>query len=154
MKKDLLKFIADAKKQAYASTSSKPLKTEDGGKTYTIRKGNYLYQDTYFGNLIDSGQERVYYKNKVIWVMSYRGGIYKKYESLHGVAFDFLKKCISKMPKEFPARGPRRLKEGDWIYENKWSGDIEGFVGEENIYFKENKICFRNYIGGLIKNKK
>ena len=31
--------------------------------------------------------------------------------------------------------------------------NIEGFTGEENIYYKNEKICFRNYVGGLIKNR-
>ena len=154
MDRKIVKFIAKAKKQAYASTSSKPKKTKDGGKTYSIREGNLLYTDTYFGNIIDSGQERVYYRGKVIWVMAYRGGIFDKYQFMHQEAFNFLKKCISRMPKDFPARGPRSFKEGKFRYENKWKGNLEGFVGEENIYFDKNKICFRNYVGGLVKNKK
>lgn len=144
----------NAKKQAYASTSSKPKKTKDGGKTYKIKQGDLMYVDTYFGNLVDCGQERVYLNGKVIWVMAYRGGIYDKYQHFHNEAFNFLKKCISKMPKNFPARGPRRLKIGKFRYENSWQGNIEGFTGEENIYLDGKKICFRNYIGGLIKNKK
>ncbi|MBU0894817.1 MAG: hypothetical protein KKF48_05610 [Nanoarchaeota archaeon] len=154
MDKQLLGFIAKAKKQAYASTSAKPKKTKDGGKTYTIKQGDYVYTDTYFGNLIDCGQERVYFKGKVIWAMAYRGGMCRGKEHMDNVAFDFLKGCISKMPKEFPARGPKVVKKGDWKYENKWKGDIRGFIGEENIYYKGEKVCFRNYVGGLIKNKK
>ena len=57
------------------------------------------------------------------------------------------------MPKNFPARGPHKFHSGKWKYENKWKGNIEGFIGEENIYFGNEKICFRNYLGGLIKNK-
>jgi hypothetical protein len=154
MDKELIKFIAMAKKKTYASLNSEPKRTKDGGKTYTVKKGDYTYTDTYFGNLIDCGQERVFLKGKVIWVMAYRGGIVEKYELLHKEAFNFLKECISKMPKDFPARGPRKLKKGKWQYENNWNGNIEGFTGEENIYFSGEKICFRNYVGGLIKNKK
>lgn len=154
MDKKIINFIAKAKKQTYASTKTKPKKTKDGGKTYTIREGDLLYTDTYFGNIIDCGQERVYDRGKVIWIMAYRGGIFDKYSHLHREAFDFLKKCISKMPKDFPARGPRLFKEGKFRYENKWTGTLEGFVGEENIYYDGKQICFRNYVGGLIKNLK
>lgn len=154
MKKSLLQFIAKAKKQAYASPASKPKKTRDGGKTYTIKQRDYMYIDTYFGNLIDCGQERVYYKGKVIWIMVYRGGRCKGFENFDKEAFNFLKKCISKMPKNFPARGPKKAKQGKFKYGNIWKGDIDGFVGEENIYYNEKKVCFRNYIGGLVKNKK
>ena len=86
--------------------------------------------------------------------MAYRGGIFKKYGDIHKEAFNFLKRCISKMPINFPARGPRVLKEGNWKYINNWAGDIEGFVGEEYIYLNNKKVCFRNYLGGMIKNKK
>jgi len=153
MNSKLLNFIAYAKKQAYASSTSRPKKTKDGGKVYVIKKGNYTYTDTYFGNLIDCGQERVSFKGKIIWIMAYRGGIVEKYESIHHEAFNFLKICISKMPKGFPARGPKKLKQGFWEYENIWRGNIQGFIGEENIYNNGKKICFRNYVGGLIRNK-
>ncbi|MEK6917568.1 MAG: DUF5680 domain-containing protein [Nanoarchaeota archaeon] len=152
--KRVVNFICKAKKQAYASTDSKPKKTKDGGETYSIKEGDLLYTDTYFGSVVDCGQERVYCKGKVIWIMAYRGGIFEKHQHLHREAFSFLKKCISKIPKNFPARGPKSLKIGKFRYENKWIGNIEGFVGEENIYYDGNKICFRNYIGGLIKNRK
>jgi hypothetical protein len=154
MDKRIIYFIAEAKKQAYASDKIKPKKTKDGGKSYSLKKGDLLYTDTYFGNLVDCGQERVYLKGKVIWVMAYRGGIYDKYQNIHGEAFEFLKKCISKIPKNFPARGPKYVKIGFFEYKNTWQGTIEGFIGEEIIYFKGKKICFRNYVGGLIKNKK
>jgi hypothetical protein len=153
MEKELLHFIAKAKKQAYASTSSKPKRTKDDGKTYTIKQGNYTYTDTYFGNLIDCGQERIYFKGKVIWMMAYRGGMCKGKESMDNEAFSFLKTCISRMPKQFPARGPKMVNKGDWKYENKWQGNIEGFTGEESIYYKGEQVCFRNYVGGLVRNK-
>ena len=151
MNKELINFIAFAKKQGYASTKIKPIKTSDGGSTYKIKKGNFTYADTYFGSITDSGQERVYFKGKVIWLMAYRGGIIKKHH-LHQEAFNFLKRCISQMPKNFPARGPRKVKLGKFRYKNMWIGNISGFVGEENIYYNNEKICFRNYLGGLIKN--
>jgi hypothetical protein len=153
MDKKIINFIIKAKKRVYASTSSKPKKTKEGGKTYPIKEGNLLYTDTYFGNLIDCGQERVYVNGKVFWVMAYRGGILNKSQNLHGGAFNFIKKCMNKMPKNFSARGPKILKEGKFRYENKWEENIEEFIGEENIYYNRKKVCFRNYVGGLIKNK-
>lgn len=153
MKKDLVDFIRRAKQSTYASESSVAEKTEDGGKRYRIEEGNFVYTDEYFGNLIDNGQERVSIDGKVAWVMSYRGGMVEGQEQMHKEAFSFLKKCISMAPEDFPVRGPSEFEEGDFRYENIWTGDFEGFVGEENIYFKGEQICFRNYIGGLSKNR-
>jgi hypothetical protein len=152
MNKEIIEFIRKAKKQGYASQINTFKKTKDGGKTCTFKLGNLKYIDSYFGNLIDCGQERVYENGKVIWMMAYRGGMIKN-EELHNEAFNFLKKCIFKMPKKFPVRGPKQLKINDWVYENNWDGNIESFIGSENIYYKGEKICFRNYLGGIIKNR-
>jgi len=154
MKRELLKFIKKAKQSTYASTSSIAGKNDDGGKSYKIEEGDLIYTDTYFGDQVDSGQERIYESGKVIWTMAYRGGVFEEYEYLSEEGFEFLKKCISMAPEDFPARGPVKVEDGDWVYENVWEGDIEGFVGEENIYFKGEKVCFRNYFGGLVINKK
>jgi len=151
MRKELMDFIRRAKQNTYASENSVSVKSDDGGESYRIEEGEWVYTDTYFGDLIDSGQERVFENGKVIWVMAYRGGACEGSEDLSKEGFGFLKKCISQAPEDFPARGPKRVEDGDWLYENNWEGDIEGFVGEENIYFKGKKICFRNYIGGMVK---
>jgi len=151
MNSKLLQFIAYAKKKGYADSNSVWKKINGRGKTCEIKKGDFTYVDTYFGTLIDCGQERVFENEKVVWVMAYRGGSLN--EGLSGEAFNFLKECISRIPPEFPARGPRRFVKGKWKYKNKWKGNIEGFVGEESIYYSGKKVCFRNYLGGLIKNK-
>ena len=153
MNSGLISFIRESKKKGYASTTAKWKKIAGGGNKISFKKGNYTYEDVYFGSRIDSGQERVYEKGKVIWIMAYRGVIVPKFESMHNEAFAFLKRCISMMPKDFPARGPKSCKDGKWRYENKWKGDISGFIGEENIYFNNDLICFRHYLGGLIKGK-
>jgi hypothetical protein len=153
MKKEWVDFIRKAKQSTYASSLSIPRKTDDGGKRYKIEKGNLKYTDTYFGNLVDCGQERFYVDGKVVWVMAYRGGIFEEFDSMSKDAFGFLKKCISQAPEDFPARGPRRIEDGDWLYENNWQGDFENFVGEENIYYKGKRVCFRNYLGGLARSR-
>ena len=84
--------------------------------------------------------------------MAYRGGIYDRYQLLHEKAFEFLKQCISRIPKNFPVRGPKSMTFENFRYENKWKGNIQGFVGKETVYYREKKICFRDYFGGLIKN--
>ena len=153
MKKEWVEFLRKAKLNGYASESSVWENTSDGGKTTKFKEGNLVYTDTYFGSLTDCGQERLLENEKVVWTMAYRGGIFEKYKERGGEAFSFLKKCISKIPEDFPARGPKSFEEDDWRYENNWMGDIEDFVGEENIYYKDEKICFRNYLGGIVRNK-
>lgn len=151
VEKEFIDFLIYSKQNTYASGNDGK-KSKDGGETYTIEKGKYKYTDSYFGSLIDSGQERVFENGKVIWVMAYRGGVCRGMEKFEKEAFEFLKECIGKIPREFPARGPKKLKRGKFVYVNSWKGDIRGFVGEESIYFGKKKVCFRNYLGGFVKN--
>ena len=41
----------------------------------------------------------------------------------------------------------------DYIYRNKWEGEIDGFSGEEVITQKGGIIYKANYIGGLINQR-
>jgi hypothetical protein len=150
---ELLNFIEESKKKTYASTTSSGKKVKGGGVRYVVKGKGYVYTDIYFGNLVDCGQEIVTRMGKVVWVMSYRGGIVKGNEKMRGKAFTFLKKCISNAPKDFPMRGPKKYFEGDFTYENSWTGEPDEFTGEESIFYKKKKVCFRNYLGGITKFK-
>lgn len=66
----------------------------------------------------------------------------------------FLLKCLSTIPKDMPARGPRELIEGAFKYVNNWSGAIEKFSGVEKIYYKDNEVYSAQYIGGLVDQRK
>jgi hypothetical protein len=153
-KENLVKFLQKAKRKTFASKISIPSLNRDGSKQYVYREGDWLYRDKYFGSLIDTGQEVVFYKGRLIWSMSYRGGMLKDYKTLSRKCFSFLKKCLRATPLEFPVRGPRRYEKRGLLYENNWKGNLEDFVGEEKIFLEENQIYFRNYLGGTGEPKK
>lgn len=148
--KETVKFIQKAKKDTFASKTAKPTKTKDNGLEYTYEEKPLLYKDKYFGYFTDTGQETVWYKETPIWSMSYRGGMLS-HKDLSKRCFSFLKQCLQKFPKDFPVRGPKNYKEGDFRYENIWEGDINNFFGEEKIFWEEEQVYFRNYLGGIIK---
>jgi|TARA_B100001971_G_scaffold182098_1_gene179213 hypothetical protein len=150
IKEKLAKFLQKAKKRTFASRISISKRTKDGGKEYSYSEGEFVYKDKYFGSVVDTGQELVWHKNRLIWSMSYRGGMINNKE-LTNKCFSFLKKCLRKVPLEFPVRGPKDYKEGELRYENNWKGNLENFVGEEKIFCKEEQIYFRNYLGGMGK---
>lgn len=159
MKEELMDFIRKAKQSTYASSFSIPKRTEGGGKKYTVTKGDWVYTDEYFGDLVDSGQERVYEKGVLVWIMAYRGGPWSlkdnpfedtKEVDLINEAFEFLKKCLKEAPAEFPARGPERFVSGDFVYENSWEGEIDSFIGKEIVKYKGKNFLFRNYLGGWV----
>lgn len=153
-KKSLINFLHKAKKKTFASKITIPKSNLDGSKEYLYKEGDLIYKDKYFGSIVDTGQELVFYKNKLVWSMSYRGGMIEGSESLSKKCFSFLKKCLRNLPRDFPVRGPKGCEEGDFKYKNFWKGNLEDFIGEEKIFWKGKQIYFRNYLGGMGKLKK
>lgn len=148
--KEMIDFLQRAKKATFASKTAKPTKTKDDGLEYIYEERPFLYKDKYFGYFTDTGQEMVWNNGIPIWSMSYRGGMLC-HEELSSRCFSFLKRCLQRFPTDFFVRGPENYKEGEFRYENKWERDLNSFFGEEKIFWKEEQIYFRNYLGGTIK---
>lgn len=147
-KEQLAKFLQTAKKKTFASVIAIPKFNRDKSKEYTYQEGSWKYRDRYYGSEVDTGQELVFHNKRLIWSMSYRGGMLDSKNSLSKKCFSFLKKCLRNAPIEFPIRGPLIFKEGNFRYENSWQGSLEDFVGEEKIFLNGEQIYFRNYLGG------
>ncbi len=145
----LLSFLKEAKKTTFASEDSKPIRISDNCNYYIYEKHDFKYLDRYYGELIDIGQEIVWYKNIPKWGMSYYGGIISNYD-LSEICFSFLKRCLKQLPNEFPIRGPRLFVEENFRYVNSWNGFIENFKGEERIFYNNSILYLRKYIGGII----
>jgi len=149
--RNLEKFLQKAKRKTFASVIVFPRTNLNKSKEYVYKDGDWIYKDKYFGSIVDTGQELVFYKERLVWSMSYRGGMIAGKENLSRNCFSFLKECLRNAPLEFPVRGPNHYGKGDFKYENSWKGNLEDFVGEEMIYFKGEQIYFRNYLGGMGK---
>ena len=61
--------------------------------------------------------------------------------------YNFLKKCMKKLPVDFPVRGPKKFEEKDFKYENKCQGDLKDFRGKEVIFYKGEKVYGCGYQG-------
>ncbi len=150
-KDNLIDFIVDAKKISYAS-GNESIRLEKGIKEYSFNSNDFSYKDTYFANLIDAGQEVVWFKDLPIWVMLYRGGMVNN-DSISRECFSFLEKAISNLSKNFPTRGPAKFEDFPFSYYNVNQGDIFNFFGTEYIYLNSVLIYTKNYIGGLVKHR-
>ena len=77
MKKDLIKFLIEAKKQTYANELvKKSSSTRVGSHDYEYSIEDMTYHDTYFGGTRFMGEEVVYQKeDEPIWGMNYYGVI-------------------------------------------------------------------------------
>jgi hypothetical protein len=145
MNKDLIGFLIKAKKSGYASYSNQ-IKEADGSFSTRFEEGDFKFHDNFFGGEPFAGREVVWYKNKPYWMVVYYGADTTGKEE----AIPTLTKALSNMPDDFPTRGPKKLTNGEFEYENKWTGDIEKFYGEETIGKKGKQIYKANYMGGLV----
>ena len=143
-----------AKKKTYASKTAVERRNDDGSKELRYREGDLLYLDKYYGSITFTGQEFVFFKGKLIWFMAYRGSLVESFEMLSKQCYAFLKSCLRKLPLEFPVRGPKDSKKGNFKYFNNYKGDLDDFVGVETIFWKDEVIYSCNYFGGAGKLKK
>lgn len=149
----LLQFLIYCGKEGYATLSDDSMRKEtDESTSIILERGAWKFHDNYFGGEPYGGREVVFFENKPVWMMVYYGQVNDEVTDLKPV-YTFLRKALSHIPDEAPFRGPREFTEGDWKYENNWTGDVTSFSGEEAIYTSETKIYFAKYVGGLVNLK-
>jgi hypothetical protein len=153
-KKVLASFLSKAKKRTYASKMVSEKRMLDNSKELIFKEGKLVYKNRYFGLNTFSGQELIFYDKKLIWSMAYRGGLIEGFETLSSQCYIFLKTCLKKLPKEFPVRGPKDFKKGNFRYFNNYRGELDDFVGVERIFWKDQVIYSCNYFGGMGKPRK
>lgn len=144
-------FLVEAKKKTYASESPEavPEPFLESSRQLQYSNGRYLYRDIYFGSEQFSGIEVVYEGQTPIWTMVYSGGTNSPLDSRE--IYAFLKRALRSLSTDFPARGPRIFREGEFTYENNYEGSLERFSGEELILLNESEVYRLNYYGGMIR---
>ena len=148
---NFVKFLVKAKKNTYASDCEfKEKKLKDGAKELTFSKNDFIYRDRYYGSKKFIGEEVVFVGNKPYWAMNYSGSCINNKCSASDI-YIFLKKCLKKVNSKTIFRGSEKFEENEFIYINKFKGDVEDFYGEEFIYYKNKKVYKLKYHGGLIK---
>jgi hypothetical protein len=152
--KQLCEFLIKAKKAGYASVDkAKKIKEENKSKTITFKDGNWKYYDNYFGGEPYGGEEVVFFKNQPVYMMVYYGAVKKSITNFKKV-YEFLQDALSLIPPNKPFRGPKKHKENNYTYINKFKGEVNNFSGIEIITFKGRKIYEAKYIGGLVDQRK
>ena len=145
----LKQFILEAKHNTFASgDSSLEKKEKDNSTSITYSKGEWEYNDNYFGGEPYGGREVVFYKNKPVWMMVYYGWVVEGVDTKR--VYPLLQKALSKSTVDKPYRGPDEYIEGTSIYANDMEGDVENFRGEERIYDGDELLYIARYMGGLV----
>ncbi|MBU1038631.1 hypothetical protein KKC17_00110 [Patescibacteria group bacterium] len=146
----LLDFIIIAKHRTYAAgDSSADELLGDSGKIFNYAEEDYKYQDKYFGFNPFSGQEIIWQQNKPLWTMNYYGQVFSDQVKAKEV-YSFLRLALLEVRVSRPFRGPEEFIKGDWKYVDVSQGDWENFSGQEEIYFKNQKVYQLNYLGGIL----
>lgn len=145
-KEALTGFLIRAKRDGYASGETTTQKENDGSNSTRCEIGDLKFHDNWFGGEPFGGREVVLFRSKPYWMMVYFGEEFANNEK----AIPTLRKALSAMPDDFPARGPKILEDGEFIYQNNWQGSIEKFSGEEVIKKDGKTVYNAKYMGGLV----
>ena len=143
-----------AKKGTYANSDApKVLSSRLKSKDYEFKDGNFTYHDTYFGGVKFIGEEVVYYNDNILWGMNYYGVTLD--DSLAEELMDkVLRVALMKVGEDrrvIPVRGPKEFVNEDYLYTFNVDGDMENFIGTEQIYKGKKLIYELKCHGGIIK---
>lgn len=151
-KKALQQFLIYANQAGYAGGEEKKwLKESDGSTTIPYAKGDWHSHDNFFGGEPYGGRMIVFHKQEPVWMMVYYGWIIKGVDP--DPVYAILRGALKAMPVDAPFRGPKKFAEGEYTYENSWTGDIARYSGEEQITQGQKIIYHANYMGGLVDQR-
>lgn len=152
-KEGLRQFLVDSNKAGYAGGEEKKwIKEVDDSTTIPFEKGEWRSHDNFFGGEPYGGRTVVFNEEKPVWMMVYYGWVEEGIEtnSIYGV----LRNALKQMPEDYPFRGPKEYKEGEFTYTNFWEGEVDRFSGKEQI-IQGNKLIYQaTYLGGLVDQRR
>ena len=154
---DLAAFLVQAKRRTYAgldddSTVAAPLLP--GSKQLEHRAAPYAYRDVYFGMGFFVGQETVSWEERVIWSMSYSGGVREGINdrATFLAVYKFLREALLTVSVVEPYRGPRLFEHASMVYRNEVEGGLDRFHGVETISRHDGQPLYElRYCGGMLR---
>jgi hypothetical protein len=144
-----LEFLVEAKKQTYAGGGALTQPSRKNSKDLKYENGDYQYYDTYLGDVDFIGEEVVWHCGQPVWGMNYYG--WMLVEKIPDGFSKCLKGALSAVPQAAPFRGPEQFLDGDFKYQCRWEGNVENFLGSEEIFFHGKIIYKLHFHGGRIK---
>lgn len=146
----IIPFLLEANKAGYANDKPQIEKQSDGTHRIVYERDDFRFEDIWWGGNPFSGQESITIGGKVMWAMQYRGYIEYGYEKYTTEVFKFLRSALKLCTADEPLRGPRELREDNFIYKNTWGANISNFHGEERIFKEDVHVYTCKYFGGLV----
>jgi len=148
----LKQFLLYCGREGYATLDSNPeAKREetDGSTTITLGQDGWNFHDNYFGGEPFGGREVVFYQTQPVWMMVYYGEVVDRSADVKPI-YTVLRQALAAVPDEAPYRGPAELIVGELVYQNKWTGQLTSFSGQEKIIHSGVIVYRATYSGGLI----
>jgi len=143
---NLIDFLCTAKKSTYAAKASEISSSRLNSHDLKYESDDYKYLDSYFGGEKFIGEEALWAFDVPVWSMNYMGRVLT--DSFSG---DFLKECLLNVSNDLPYRGPRLYSSGEYVYHCKVEGSFNWFKGEEEIFYKNDKVYECVFHGGSVK---
>ncbi|HJZ04425.1 hypothetical protein A2634_03145 [Candidatus Amesbacteria bacterium RIFCSPHIGHO2_01_FULL_48_32] len=149
----LRKFLIDSNRAGYAGGEEKKwIKEPDGSTRIPFEKGEWRSDDHFYGGEPYVGMMIVSYESRAVWSMIYYGWVVEGVEA--EAVYGILRGALMQMPEEYPYRGPQEYKRGDFVYRNKWDGELDRFSGEETIEQRGKLIYKADYRGGEVDKRR
>ena len=148
----LKSFLLGTAHEGYGNAETKIERAEDGANCIYYEDGPWRMADIFYGGHPYSGAMTVYYENQAVWALHYRGWLTSRNEQA-GEVYGFLKKALLAAPADSPYRGPKEYREGDLVYLNDWSGEVDNLSGRETIERAGREIYVGRYFGGYVDRK-
>ncbi len=143
-------FLIQAKQKTYASGKKPDQSSRPHSHDLHFTEGDYAYIDTYLGGFHFIGEEAVWYQGKPVWGMNYYGKMLAA--KIPDGFSEFLKAALMRVPSEMPFRGPEEFHDGVFSYYCSVDGNLERFVGEEEISCDGKAIYWLAFHGGEIRD--
>ena len=142
-------FLLTANQAGYGNPDAVIGSGPNKSHTISYQASDWRFYDLFYGGQPYAGQEVVYFKNKPVWAMQYRGWLEDE-SCQSGQIYGYLKQALLKSPAAHPWRGPKQFKAKDFVYLNHWQGALANFQGQEEIKIKDQTVYAGLYFGGLV----
>ncbi|MEN8253491.1 MAG: DUF5680 domain-containing protein [Patescibacteria group bacterium] len=154
MNKKLLKqFLIDSNNAGYATGEEKQwIKEKDASTTIPFEQGKWKSHDNFFGGEPYGGRIVVSYEGKPVWMMVYYGWVEEGIDP--DAIYAILRSALKQMPEDYPYRGPKEYREGEYTYTNTWDGEVDRYSGSEQITQNGKVIYKADYVGGMVDQRK
>ena len=143
---ELKNFVREALKHGYGM-GLPPEETFDGGNIYRYERGDWSYQDVYYGGEPYGGMTTVTYLGSVCWTMVYFGRIVGNASKEE--VYSALSEALQHINPTLPIRGPKEyFTENGLTYHNSWNGELKFFNGREIIVNQNGTVRYEMYYHG------